>query len=251
MTLRGRTWIVSAAATSVIVTAAAVIGRILAVQACCGEFVYPIDDTYIHLAMAGNLAENGVWGVRPDEMAFCSSSPLWTLLLAGLFCLTGVTEVVPWVVALVCNLASLVVVCRFLSANKAGPAGQFFGAMAVAMAGPFTCTTALGMEHAMHAFFMLSTAAAVWKFDQMSLRGTLIACALAAAAAATRYESLFLLLPIGGAFVRWRFLRPGNAEIAECPCEVWLFCWLLACRSSSTVSGHRLAEGVSCQTRCC
>ena len=43
-----------------------------------GTFVYAQDDPYIHLALARTLAQSGVWGIRPDEFACASSSPLWT-----------------------------------------------------------------------------------------------------------------------------------------------------------------------------
>ena len=39
-----------------------------------GYLVYAIDDCYIHLALARNLSETGVWGIRPNEYAFASSS---------------------------------------------------------------------------------------------------------------------------------------------------------------------------------
>src|SRR4029453_12096 len=48
-------------------------------------FVYAQDDPYIHLSLARTLADHGVWGLRADQFASASSSPLWTLLLAAMW----------------------------------------------------------------------------------------------------------------------------------------------------------------------
>ena len=171
--------------------------RILAVRACGGEYVYPIDDTYIHMAMARTLSEHGTWGVEAGRLAFCSSSPLWTLVLAGTFGLLGVVEWLPWALSLVFNVASVVVVDRMLRRQSTGGWMRLCGVLAVAVAGPFLCTTALGMEHAMHGFFVLLTLALAEKFQKGNGRTAVLTCLSAAAATATRYESLFVLLPLG------------------------------------------------------
>lgn len=45
-----------------------------------GGFEYPLDDVYIHLAMAREIARGG-YGVNPGEPASAASSPLWPYLL--------------------------------------------------------------------------------------------------------------------------------------------------------------------------
>ena len=45
-----------------------------------GGFEYPLDDVYIHLAMAEGIAQ-GTYGVNPGEAASASSSALWPLLI--------------------------------------------------------------------------------------------------------------------------------------------------------------------------
>src|SRR5436190_4681669 len=39
----------------------------LCLQNTGGHFVYPLDDTYIHLTMARTLAWEGVWGINPAD----------------------------------------------------------------------------------------------------------------------------------------------------------------------------------------
>jgi len=182
---------------SLIVVAIAVFERFCVIRACGGEYIYPIDDTYIHIAMGRNLAEHFMWGVQLDKLAFCSSSPLWTLLLGGLYCVFGVSEFLPWLLSLCFNVATAFVVCRTLSRLDAPVWIQAAGSLGVMLAGPFVPTTALGMEHAMHAFFLVSALAAAAEVPNRGRRFLALACLLAAAATATRYESLFVLLPLG------------------------------------------------------
>src|SRR4051812_45844062 len=48
-------------------------------------WVYPLDDTYIHMSIGKNLAEFGQWGITRHEFTSSSSSILYTLLIALCF----------------------------------------------------------------------------------------------------------------------------------------------------------------------
>src|SRR5512141_1329437 len=43
---------------------------------------FPLDDSWIHLTYARNLALNGEWAFQPGQLSAGSTAPLWTLLLA-------------------------------------------------------------------------------------------------------------------------------------------------------------------------
>jgi hypothetical protein len=43
---------------------------------------FPLDDAWIHLTYARNLAEHGEWSFRPGERSAGSTAPLWTALLS-------------------------------------------------------------------------------------------------------------------------------------------------------------------------
>ena len=58
------------------------IGFYLFVSARVFRIGFPLDDTWIHLTYARNLAEHGEWAFRLGEHSAGSTSPVWTILLA-------------------------------------------------------------------------------------------------------------------------------------------------------------------------
>ncbi len=64
-----------------------VIGFVIA-AASMHEVGFPLDDAWIHQTYARNLAERGEWAFVPGEASVASTSPLYTVLLAGGYVLT-------------------------------------------------------------------------------------------------------------------------------------------------------------------
>src|SRR5512134_316515 len=54
----------------------------LGLSALAGGLGFSLDDSWIHLTYARNLAEHGEWAFRPGEQSAGSTSPLWTALLS-------------------------------------------------------------------------------------------------------------------------------------------------------------------------
>jgi hypothetical protein len=68
----------------VILLAAAALGAAiyLFASARIDRIGFPLDDSWIHLTYARNLAERGEWAFQPGHLSAGSTSPLWTFLLA-------------------------------------------------------------------------------------------------------------------------------------------------------------------------
>lgn len=171
-----------------------------------GNLVYAIDDCYIHLALARNLADTGIWGIRPDEYAFASSSPLWTCLLALSFKIFGFHEVFAAVYAALFCMASAWVVDRILSVWFRPDWQRALLSLCVMLALPVTTAAILGMEHAMHVFSILLLV--YFYLRKVSPSGLMLAAAFAAG---TRYESLFVIIPLAGAELCQRRMRESFA----------------------------------------
>ncbi len=79
-----------------------------------GEFCYALDDSFIMMALAKNLAFHGVWGLTPYEFSSTASSPLFTIILALFFKVFGKNIFMP----LIINVASLFFLFAFVAGKS-------------------------------------------------------------------------------------------------------------------------------------
>ncbi|GDX82724.1 hypothetical protein LBMAG42_45350 [Deltaproteobacteria bacterium] len=185
--------------------------------ATCGEWIFPLDDAYIHLGLARSLVESGTWGVNPGEFASASSSPAWTALMALSLLVAGPSPVV----ALVGNAVALGIVCFAAAAflRDAGASSRAAGAtlLALVVAVPLPFLAGLGMEHVLHLGLVLALLRAV-EAPATRTNVTLVAM-LAAAATLTRYETTFVVvgLTIANGPRAW---RPSLAAVAGSGCAI-------------------------------
>jgi hypothetical protein len=219
-------WI-TAALVDLALTAVLVTGSLRENQ---GRLVYPLDDTYIHMAMAKHTALHGVWGVTPHGFSSSTSSPLWTALLAAVWRVTGVHDAVPLVLNAACALALLAVADRILRVRAhASPAARCVALLALVLVAPLPTLTVIGMEHVLHALLALVIAdrAAAWLAERPPERRLPDPVLLAAAALlpATRYEGALLLGAIAALFAIARRPLAGLALLAAGALPVTAYGW--------------------------
>ncbi len=175
-----------------------------------GRFVYVLDDTYIHMALARSLAEHGVWGIDGRTFASCSSSPLWTLLLAAVFKIGGVHTALPIALATVFAAGVLAAAHLWLRSSGAAAWPAFGILLAILAATPLVPLVFVANEHAMHVLFTLGFAAVSIRSlseGAASARGGATLASLAALTVAARYEGVFLVLVVALLLAvrrRWR-----------------------------------------------
>ncbi len=164
-----------------------------------GTFMYPLDDTFIHMALARNLAFHGVWGMNPYAFASASSSVLYTLLLAALFKLFSVHVLIPFVLNAIVAIVVLVVVRRWLEKQRVSGAGQLVILLGLIFLTPLPILVICGMEHTLQCLFCFlfiygfsgwlekaTTTAGSWKLPwPLFVYGMLVTF--------IRYEGLFII----------------------------------------------------------
>ena len=153
------------------------------------HLIYPLDDTYIEMAMAKNIATHGVWGVSPYEFSSSASTPLFVLTLAATFKLFGVNEYAPLVLSWTFGLLAIWVASRMLR-KRLSDAWQTLVLVALVLFTPMFVVGILGMEHSLHLLLTLLF------LNQIDKRDSPIwtVAAITALMVATRYEGLFLAL---------------------------------------------------------
>lgn len=169
----------------------------LVLAKCGGAFVYSLDDAYIHLTMARNLAFSGSFGVSPGEFSATSSSPLWTLLLSGYFRLFGESVFAP----IYLNIAASAALIAFVYSKLKDRLPTFqTGAclLLTVFAAPLPAMVFSGMEHVLHSLFVVALLSCVVE----SNRGKVwISIAIFSfLAIAVRYESVFLVAAVAAYF---------------------------------------------------
>ncbi len=120
-----------------------------------GHYIYMIDDAYIHLAMAKNLALYDVWGVTKYKFSSTSSSPLFTYVLSILIKVSGNNDLLSLWVNVFFGVGTVYFLNKYFS-------GVFNTAKNIVLSVLFTLFFSVlhvqilsGMEHVFHVFLFV------------------------------------------------------------------------------------------------
>jgi hypothetical protein len=207
--------------------------------------IYTLDDAYIHLALAENIAR-GQYGVNLGELSSPASSILWPILLAP-FARLWSGQFVPLAINLLATVGSLLVFIRILAA----PLRQF-GArhdrllvwLLVALVIPSTNLVGLlftGMEHSLQVFLALvvvlgmireqETAVVPWWQWAAIVGGPLV-----------RYENLAVSLPALVYLTLRGYARSAVTAGVGCALALIGFSWFLHSSGLEWLPGSVLAK---------
>src|SRR5262245_47221622 len=107
---------------------------------------FPLDDSWIHLHFARNLAEGHGFAYNPGVPVAGSTAPLWTLVLAGGFALLGAHLYWAKVAGIAAGLATALVTARLAARWTGDRRLALLAGVATAIAGPLVWGALSGME---------------------------------------------------------------------------------------------------------
>jgi small basic protein len=163
-----------------------------------GQFTFTLDDPYIHLALAENIAR-GHYGINVGEVSSPSSSIIWPFLLAPVAALSGVVHLVVLLNTAAAAGTVLVVhrVLRTAFASWPGPGQEWFTNVLGLLLVVGTNLIALvftGMEHSVQVLLSaLAVLGLTIEARQNELRRWLLPVLVAGPL--VRYENLAISLP--------------------------------------------------------
>lgn len=123
-----------------------------------GNFVYALDDPYIHLDIARQLALTGVYGLNPGEYAAPSSSILWPFLLVPM-AVTPAFLYAPFLIGMAAAMASAMTIAHMLP-RRVGLVPKIAFTLLAVLALNLPGLALVGMEHGVHILLSLLAALA-------------------------------------------------------------------------------------------
>jgi arabinofuranosyltransferase len=162
---------------------------------------FPLDDSWIHLHFARNIAEGAGFSYNPGVPVAGSTAPLWTLLLALGVAVFGSSVAIVKAIGVITAMAAVILVRHAAMAWGACRLGALGAAIGFAWTGAMTWGALSGMEVTLAALLIAASLLA-------HARGHDVRTALWAALAAVARPEALIVVPL---FVVARPLTPRRA----------------------------------------
>ena len=169
-----------------------------------GHIVYAIDDTYIHMAMAKNFAQDRIWGVTKYGFSSSSSSILYTFLISVIYFIIGVNEIIPFIINVIFATFLLLLVYIIIRRYELNSFWCFVVLLSVIFFTPLPALIFSGMEHILHIILVISfvyLSVVILSKDKANFLEYSFLLVLAFFVTAARYEGLLLIFVVSILFV--------------------------------------------------
>lgn len=176
---------------------------------------YPLDDVYIHMAIAKNFVTHGVWGITPQGFTSTTSSPLWTLLIASVYKIFDVNEWAPLALGLLACSGILLLAYHLLK-QKFSPLRLTLLLLLLTVFSALPFLALLGMEHALHTLLtvgLMFYGVKLMYAERIRFGQYVALFLLAACLTVTRYEGMYLAMVLGLAFLLKKQIRAAVAIV--------------------------------------
>ncbi len=188
-----------------------------------GSYIYPLDDAYIHLSIAKNLVNEGVWGITKHHFSSTSSSPLFTILLALAIRIFGNNDLIPLSINIF--IGNLLILAIYLYFRKF-PAKLFIANTGLIFGSLIDIQILSGMEHILHIFLIVIcwlSLINIVTLKREHIQDWLMFYLTIPLLCITRYESLFFVFPISIYLVLQKKIKTAIITVSLSLTPIFLF----------------------------
>lgn len=190
-------------------------------------YVYPLDDVYIHLALAKNFALNTAWSINSSGFDSASSSILYTLLLSGFIKVFGNWEYYPIIINVITGFLTVYMVYRYFKDFYSVRELKF--GFLLLLGFPMLYTMVLiGMEHTIHIFLMVCLMYFLQKNIKSNFKRAdfLILLLIVFFISLVRFESMFLTVALAVALFLRKDFKQGLFVLLVGFLPILVFGWI-------------------------
>ncbi len=161
--------------------------------------VYPLDDAYIYMSMARNIAEHGIWGVTRYAFSGTSSAHLWVIILSICNKIFGANIWLPILLNLMFGTASIIAIALVANTQKFTGRQYFITGLAYLLLVFPSQLSTIGMEQALVAFLAI---AFIWRVLKLvseprsNPKSLLLVFIVTALFCGVRYEPVYVVGPV-------------------------------------------------------
>ena len=163
---------------------------------------FPLDDAWIHLQFARNLADGHGFSFNPGVPSSGSTAPLWTLLLAGLIAVGIPPMAAARGLGIALTVATVTLAAEFTRLTTGSRAAGLLAGACVAVSGRVVWASVSGMEGPLFACLTIAALTA-YLFALDEVRRPLGTWGLLAGLAGTARPEAFILFPVLAAHWIW------------------------------------------------
>lgn len=171
-----------------------------------GNFIYTLDDAYIHLAIAKNIFLHGIYGITQYGFNSSSSSIIWPIILSSIFYITGLNSSIPFILNIM--FATIVIILVYYIFRSLNMSNLYILLILISLIilTPLTPLIFSGMEHLLQILLVIPFAylsAVILSKEDIENKEIYLLVLLAIALTMVRYENFFLIIIVSLLF----FLR--------------------------------------------
>lgn len=169
-------------------------------QTCNHHLSYILDDVYISMAVAKNLALHGIWGVTSHQFCSSSSSLIWSPLIGLFYFVFGVNEITPFLLEWIISFSLILMVAWIFKRNDVPSIVSLAVLIFIVFVMPLPVLVFTGLEHILHSLlsvaFLCCSIRCLTKEVALKSGELSFLCLLAMLLTSSRYEGCALVFVI-------------------------------------------------------